>query len=81
MSTSSESLITRLGKLGLHCDEIPTDRLSSATAALALRAGLFSHPEPAPPVVANLFSTVVLMAILAAVISPDCFPGRCVAGV
>jgi Kef-type K+ transport system membrane component KefB len=39
-------------------------------AGIALRAGLFSHPEPPPPVVANLFSAVVLMAILAAVISP-----------
>jgi Kef-type K+ transport system membrane component KefB len=39
-------------------------------AGIALRAGLFSHPDPTPPVVANLFSAVVIMAIFAAVTSP-----------
>ena len=32
-------------------------------AGIALRAGLFDAPDPPPPIVANLFSSVVLMAI------------------
>jgi len=39
-------------------------------ADIALRAGLFSHPDPAPPVVANLFSAVVLMAIVTTLAAP-----------
>lgn len=39
-------------------------------ADIAWKAGLFNHPDPAPPVVANLFSSVVLMAILATILSP-----------
>lgn len=39
-------------------------------ADIALRAGLFSHPEPVPPVVANLFSAVVLMAIVTTLAAP-----------
>lgn len=39
-------------------------------ADIALRAGLFSHPDPASPVVANLFSAVVIMAILTTVATP-----------
>lgn len=30
-----ETLVDRLNKLGLHCDAAPTDKLTSATAALA----------------------------------------------
>ena len=39
-------------------------------ADIALRAGLFSHPEPTPPVIANMFSAVVLMAVLTTLITP-----------
>lgn len=39
-------------------------------ADLALRAGLFDHPEPVPPSIRYLFSAIVLMAILTTVGSP-----------
>ncbi|QDV17535.1 High-affinity Na(+)/H(+) antiporter NhaS3 [Gimesia panareensis] len=39
-------------------------------ADIAWNAGLFNYPEPAPPVVSNLFSSVVIMAILATILSP-----------
>jgi cellobiose-specific phosphotransferase system component IIC len=39
-------------------------------ADIALRAGLFSVPEPVPPVVANMFSAVVIMAITTTVLAP-----------
>jgi len=39
-------------------------------ADIALRAGLFDHPEPPPPVVAQLFSAVVIVAILTTVAIP-----------
>jgi hypothetical protein len=35
MSVALSQLVERLGKLGLQCSELPTDRLSSALAALA----------------------------------------------
>jgi uncharacterized protein DUF4440 len=34
MQTSADDLVTRLRNLGLECDTVPTDRLTSATAAL-----------------------------------------------
>jgi Kef-type K+ transport system membrane component KefB len=39
-------------------------------ADVALRAGLFSMPEPPPPVVASLFSAVVVMAIATTLLMP-----------
>jgi len=39
-------------------------------AGIALRAGLFETPDPAPPVVANLFSAVVLMAVVTTLAAP-----------
>ena len=39
-------------------------------ADIALRGGLFSAPEPVPPIVATLFPTVVLMAIVTTVFAP-----------
>jgi len=39
-------------------------------AGVALRAGLFELPDPPPPVVANLFASVVLMAIVTTVSTP-----------
>jgi len=39
-------------------------------ADVALRAGLFSMPDPPPPVVASLFSAVVVMAIATTLLMP-----------
>ncbi len=39
-------------------------------ADIALRAGLFTHPEPVPAIVANLFSAVVIMAVVTTVLTP-----------
>jgi Kef-type K+ transport system membrane component KefB len=39
-------------------------------ADIALRAGLFDKPSPVPPIVANLFSAVVIMAIVTTVVTP-----------
>ncbi len=39
-------------------------------ASIALKAGLFYYPDPAPPIIANMYSAVVLMTILATVFTP-----------
>lgn len=39
-------------------------------ADIALRAGLFASPQPTPPIVANLFSAVVIMAIATTLLMP-----------
>jgi Kef-type K+ transport system membrane component KefB len=39
-------------------------------ADIALRAGIFSVPKPLPPEVANLFSAVVIMAIVTTLVTP-----------
>lgn len=39
-------------------------------ADIALRAGLFSVPTPPPPVIANLFSAVVIMAVATTLFTP-----------
>lgn len=39
-------------------------------ADIALRAGLFQHPEPVPPVIEYMFSAVVIMAIVTTLFSP-----------
>jgi Kef-type K+ transport system membrane component KefB len=39
-------------------------------ADVALRAGLFSRPDPPPPVVQSLYSAVVVMAVLTTVLTP-----------
>ncbi len=39
-------------------------------ADIALRAGLFEHPDPVPPVVEYMFSAVVIMAIVTTLLSP-----------
>ena len=41
-----------------------------AIASVALRAGLFAVPEPPPPIVAHLFSAIVLMAVVTTVAAP-----------
>lgn len=39
-------------------------------AEIALRAGIFNHPEPVPTIVEHLFSAVVLMAIVTTLLTP-----------
>jgi len=39
-------------------------------AGIALEAGLFDRPDPAPPIVANLFSAVVIVAIVTTLAMP-----------
>lgn len=39
-------------------------------ADIALKAGLFSVPQPTPSIVSNLFSAVVIMAIATTVLAP-----------
>ena len=39
-------------------------------ADIALRAGLFSKPDPTPPEVASLFSAIVIMAVVTTVATP-----------
>lgn len=39
-------------------------------AGVALQAGLFAHPSPAPPIVAGLFSSVVIMALVTTILTP-----------
>jgi len=39
-------------------------------ADVALRASLFSAPDPTPPVVASLFSAIVIMAIATTLLMP-----------
>jgi Kef-type K+ transport system membrane component KefB len=39
-------------------------------AGVALQAGLFRHPNPPPPQVANLFSAVVIMALATTLVTP-----------
>ncbi len=39
-------------------------------ASIALRAGLFDHPQPVPPVIDYMFSAVVIMAIVTTLMAP-----------
>jgi len=39
-------------------------------ANIALRAGLFDHPQPVPPVVEYMFSAIVIMAVVTTVLTP-----------
>jgi Na+:H+ antiporter len=39
-------------------------------ANIALRAGVFSQPTPVPPIVDNLFSAIVLVAIVTTLVTP-----------
>ena len=39
-------------------------------ADVALRAGLFAYPDPPPPVIASLYSTVILMAVVTTLMTP-----------
>lgn len=39
-------------------------------ADIALRAGLFTQPDPPPPIVANLFSAIVIVAVVTTLATP-----------
>ncbi|MEZ6097750.1 MAG: cation:proton antiporter [Pirellulaceae bacterium] len=39
-------------------------------ADIALRAGLFDHPKPPPPIVVHLFSAIVIVAVLTTIAIP-----------
>jgi Kef-type K+ transport system membrane component KefB len=39
-------------------------------ADIALRQGLFSHPDPAPAIVSSLFSAIVIMAVITTLLTP-----------
>jgi Kef-type K+ transport system membrane component KefB len=39
-------------------------------ADIALRGGIFNVPDPPPPIVANLFSSVVIVAVLTTLVTP-----------
>ena len=45
-------------------------QLELVIADIALRAGVFSYPSPPPPIVAHLFSAVVIMAIATTLVTP-----------
>ncbi len=44
-------------------------------AGIALRAGLFSHPQPPPPVIEYLFSAIVIVAVVTTLIVPIALRG------
>jgi len=39
-------------------------------AGVALEAGLFLQPQPTPPIVASLFSAIVVMALVTTIATP-----------
>jgi len=58
-----ESLIVGVGMSGRGAVEL-------IIADIALRAGLFSQPVPVPGIVANLFSAIVIMAVVTTLMTP-----------
>jgi Kef-type K+ transport system membrane component KefB len=61
--SGKDSLIVGIGMSGRGAVEL-------IIADIALRAGLFSQPDPTPPIVANLFSAIVIMAVVTTLITP-----------
>jgi Kef-type K+ transport system membrane component KefB len=61
--SGQDSLVVGVGMSGRGAVEL-------IIADIALRAGLFSQPDPAPAVVANLFSAIVIMAVVTTLITP-----------
>ncbi len=39
-------------------------------ADIALRAGLFNHPDPPPPIIEHLFSAIVIVAVITTLVVP-----------
>ncbi|MFO7713173.1 cation:proton antiporter [Desulfosarcina sp.] len=61
--SGKDSLIVGFGMSGRGAVEL-------IIADIALRAGLFSHPDPPPAIVANLFSAIVIMAVVTTLLTP-----------
>lgn len=61
--STRESLAIGVGMNGRGAVEL-------IVAAVALEAGLFSHPVPTPPLVTAIFSSIVIMAIVTTLIVP-----------
>ena len=61
--SGKDSLIVGVGMSGRGAVEL-------IIADIALRAGLFSHPDPTPAIVANLFSAIVIMAVVTTLMTP-----------
>jgi Kef-type K+ transport system membrane component KefB len=61
--SGKDSLIVGFGMSGRGAVEL-------IIADIALRAGLFSQPQPTPAIVANLFSAIVIMAVVTTLITP-----------
>lgn len=61
--SNRESLAIGIGMNGRGAVEI-------IVAAVALEAGLFSHPVPTPPLVTAMFSSIVIMAIITTLVVP-----------
>lgn len=58
------------GAVGVGSGMAARGAVELVIADIALRAGLFAHPEPPPPLIANMFSAVVLMAIVTTLVTP-----------
>ena len=61
--SGKDSMIVGIGMSGRGAVEL-------IIADIALRAGLFSHPDPTPALVANLFSAIVIMAVVTTLMTP-----------
>ncbi|MGD9299926.1 MAG: cation:proton antiporter [Desulfobacterales bacterium] len=61
--SGKDSLIVGVGMSGRGAVEL-------IIADIALRAGLFSQPDPPPEIIANLFSAIVIMAVVTTLITP-----------
>ena len=58
-----ESMMVGVGMSGRGAVEL-------IVAGVALQAGLFLHPSPPPPIVASLYSSIVIMALVTTVLTP-----------
>ncbi len=58
-----ESLMVGIGMSGRGAVEL-------IVAGVALQAGLFLQPSPPPPIVASLYSSIVIMALVTTVLTP-----------
>jgi len=61
---------SRRESLGIGVGMSARGAVELVIADIALRAGLFTQPDPTPPVVAYLFSAVVIMALATTLVAP-----------
>ncbi|MBT8094479.1 MAG: cation:proton antiporter [Gammaproteobacteria bacterium] len=59
----NEALMVGVGMSGRGAVEL-------IVAGVALQAGLFLHPSPPPPIIASMYSAVVIMALVTTVLTP-----------